>query len=270
MNLGCMFRYLGVCLAIMGGSSKAMAADLPGPAQTIETEGGWEISIAPFYGWISGLNGDIATFGLAPVAVDVTPLDLIENIDDVISSLDVAIIGAGEIRKGDFGVFADLYYLDLSTDLATPGPLFSSVEVGTELLIFTALGSYRVLKNEAAHLDALAGLRVWSVDVDLDLAAGILPAASFSDGDTWVDPVVGLKGRTSLSEHTYVTGWAMIGGFDVSSDFMWDVFGSVGYEANDWLSLVAGFRATGVDYQNGGFLYDIIQYGPIIGAVVRF
>ena len=241
-----------------------------GPAQTIETESGWEISIAQFYGWIAGIDGDIATFGSAPVAVDVTPLDLIENIDTLISSLDFAIIGAGEIRKGDFGVFADIYYLDISTDEATPGPLFSSIEVGTEMLIFTALGSYRVFKNETAQLDALAGLRVWSIDVDLDFTAGILPARSFSDGDTWVDPVGGVKGSAYLSEHAYVTGWAMIGGFGVSSDFMWDVFGGVGYEVKDWLSLVAGFRATGVDYQEGDFLYDITQYGPLIGAVIQF
>ena len=62
----------------------------------------------------------------------------------------------------------------------------------------------------------------------------------------------------------------MIGGFGVSSDFMWDVFGGVGYEVKDWLSLVAGFRATGVDYQEGDFLYDITQYGPLIGAVIQF
>ena len=61
-----------------------MAADLPGLAQTIETESGWEISIAPFYGWITGLNGEAAAFGSAPVAVDVTPFDLIENIDTFI------------------------------------------------------------------------------------------------------------------------------------------------------------------------------------------
>lgn len=247
-----------------------MAADLPGISQTIETESGWEISIAPFYGWVAGLNGDVAALGGAPVAVDLTPIDLIENFDTLISSLDFAIMAAAEVRKGDFGVLADIYYLALSTDQATPGPLFSDVEVGTELLIFTALGSYRAVETEAAHLDALAGLRVWSVDVDIDLAAGILPAQSFSDGDTWVDPVVGMKGRVSLSEHAYLTGWGMIGGFGVSSDFMWDVFGAVGYEVTDRMSLVAGFRATGVDYQKGGFLYDIIQYGPIIGAVVRF
>ena len=81
--------------------------------------------------------------------------------------------------------------------------------------------------------------------------------------------MVGLKGRASLSEHTYVTGWAMIGGFDVWSDFMWDVFRGVGYETKDWLSLVAGFRATGVDYREGAFLYDVTQHGPLIGAVAR-
>ncbi len=113
MNSVRLFRYLGVCLAIMGGSSRAMAADLPGISQTIETESGWEISIAPFYGWIPGMSGDVAAFGAAPIAVDVTPIDLIKNIDTVISSLDFAIIAAAEVRKGDFGVFADIFYLDL-------------------------------------------------------------------------------------------------------------------------------------------------------------
>ncbi len=86
MNLVWMFRYLWLCLAILGGSFRAMAADLPGISQTIETDSGWEIAIAPFYGWIPGIKGDIATFGAAPVAVDVTPIDLIENIDTLIGS----------------------------------------------------------------------------------------------------------------------------------------------------------------------------------------
>lgn len=270
-------RLVSICIVAAvftaAASAQSDAADLPGPAQHFETESGWEISVAPFYGWIAGIDGSLAAFGSQRVDIDVTPLDLIENIDDVIESLDFAIMAAAEVRKDRFGVFTDLVYYQISTDEATPGPLFSGVEVTDELLVFTALGSYRIFDSEAAHLDALAGIRVWSVDLNLDFDAGVLPAANFSDGATWVDPVVGVKGRVSLTEHLYLTSWAMIGGFGASSDssdFMWDLFGAVGYEVRDWLSLVAGFRATHVDFEQDGFVYDVTFYGPLVGAVVRF
>jgi hypothetical protein len=62
----------------------------------------------------------------------------------------------------------------------------------------------------------------------------------------------------------------MVGGFGVSSDIDWDLFGGVGYQFNDTFSFVAGYRAVGVDYQDGDFLFDVIQQGPILGGVFRF
>ncbi|ESY65256.1 MULTISPECIES: hypothetical protein [Mesorhizobium] len=43
-----------------------------------------------------------------------------------------------------------------------------------------------------------------------------------------------------------------------------------GYQFTDSFSGVLGYRASGVDYSNGGFTYDVVQQGPIIGAVFRF
>ena len=90
-----------------------------------------------------------------------------------------------------------------------------------------------------------------------------------SQEETWADPVVGLKGRVSLTPQLYLTGWGMIGG-GASSDIVWDVLGGVGYQFNDTISAVAGYRAAGVDYENEGFVYDVIQHGPILGVVFRF
>ena len=85
-----------------------------------------------------------------------------------------------------------------------------------------------------------------------------------------IDPLVGAKGRFDLTSRFYLTGWAMVGGFGVSSDFMWDAWGGIGYEFNDTFSTVIGYRGTGVDYENDGFEYDVIQQGPVIGGVIRF
>jgi hypothetical protein len=33
---------------------------------------------------------------------------------------------------------------------------------------------------------------------------------------------------------------------------------------------VAGYRALGVDYSHDGFVYDVVQKGPILGLMVQF
>jgi hypothetical protein len=43
-----------------------------------------------------------------------------------------------------------------------------------------------------------------------------------------------------------------------------------GYEVRDWISVVAGYRATGVDYRDGALVWDTVMHGPIVGAVFRF
>ncbi|WP_234838832.1 hypothetical protein [Sinorhizobium meliloti] len=78
-----------------------------------------------------------------------------------------------------------------------------------------------------------------------------------------------MKGRISINEHFYLTSWALIGG-GASSDLVWDVMGGAGYQFNDSISAVVGYRAAGVDYENDGFVYDTVQHGPTIGLVVRF
>ena len=62
----------------------------------------------------------------------------------------------------------------------------------------------------------------------------------------------------------------MIGGFGAGSDFMWDVWGTAGYEINGWLDAYAGFRAMGTRYESGSFEWDVVQYGPTIGAALKF
>ena len=97
-----------------------------------------------------------------------------------------------------------------------------------------------------------------------------MAGVSANDSETWVDPLVGIRGRANISESFYLTGWGMIGGFGVSSDIMWDVFGGLGYQFSDSFAVVGGYRALGVDYENNGFVYDVVQKGPMLGGVFRF
>lgn len=82
-----------------------------------------------------------------------------------------------------------------------------------------------------------------------------------------MDGLVGIKGNYLLTDKAFLTGSAMIGAG--GADLDWDVLAAVGYKFNT-VSAVAGYRALGVNYSNDGFTYDMIQHGPIIGAVIRF
>lgn len=135
----------------------------------------------------------------------------------------------------------------------------------TQLTIGTLMGEYRVVQQGKTSVDLMAGARLWAVSNDVTLGG-----LSGSDDEYWVDPMIGVKSRVQGASPWYVTGWAMIGGFGVSADIDWDLFGGVGYEFSDRFSLVAGYRGLGVDYSNDGFVFDVIEHGPILGGVFRF
>ena len=122
-----------------------------GSAPAMEDQ--WTFTVAP-YVWAISVEGDTAQFGLPTVNVDASFSDILEN-------LNMAVTVVGEIRYGRMGLFVDLFYADLSSDrAATPGPLFSSVAVDTEVLYFTPMLSYRLVEQDGSHLDAMAGIRV--------------------------------------------------------------------------------------------------------------
>ena len=136
------------------------------------------------------------------------------------------------------------------------------------------MGEYRAYATPIATLDLMGGVRVWSIknDVGLALTAGGSPIAQFSgsDGSTWVDPMIGAKGRFNIDEKWYLDGWGMIGGFSAASKLSWDVMADVGYRWNDRLSIAVGYRALGIDYSHHGFVYNVVRHGPFIGTVMKF
>lgn len=239
----------------------AGAADLANPPA--EPESGWSFTFAPYL-WAAGMDGKVAQFGLPEVEIDA-------SFGDVLKNFDIGLMGVGEARYGRFGIATDLLWVKLTADQGTPlGRLADSVEADVETLMFTAVGSYSLFLDDTASLDVVAGGRLWSVDTELNLKGGDLAGQSASDGETWVDPVVGLKGRANFTSDFYITGWGFIGGFDVSSKFMWDVMGGLGYSPSDSFSIIAGYRGVGVDYSDDGFVYDVVQHGPLLGFVFNF
>lgn len=224
----------------------------------------WSLNISPYI-WGSGLEGSIASFPGAPAAeVDVAFKDILKN-------LDLAGMAIVELRHRRVAAYMDLIYTSISAGQDTPlGILYDDVALQNEVFIGTFGGAYRALQLERASLDLLAGIRVWSVDTVLELEGGILPDREFEHGENWIDPIVGLHGRYRFENGIFLTNLFQIGGFGAASDLTWDMFGGVGYQFNDSVSAVAGYRHLSVDYQDDGFVFDVDMAGPVIGMTIHF
>jgi hypothetical protein len=248
-----------IAAAVLFSGNWAEAADLTPPPE----ESGWTFTAAPYL-WASGLEGETGVFGLPAQDIDI-------SFSDVLQHLDFGFMGAAGARNGRFSLGADIVYAKLSADIDTPhGIIASNIDGTVKSFMGTALAGYSVIYDDALTVDLVAGARLWSVDNDFHFNGGVLDGTSVSDGDTWVDPVVGTKFNASLGSDFYIAGWGLVGGFGVSSDIMWDVMAGLGYQITGSVSLFAGYRAADVDFRDGGFVYNVTQKGPLLGGVIRF
>ncbi len=237
---------------------------LPAHANCADNEN-WEFQLAP-YGWLAGQSGQVGTLpGLPPADIDV------DFYDDVFGNINGAVMLVGEARKGDFGIFADVLYMDIEMGDPTPGPLFTTLSTQTKSWIISVAGFYKVYEEEGRFMDLLGGIRYWSVDSELSTSAGLLPARSISNKEDWIDPFIGLKGKTPFGElKFFMSGAFTVGGFGVGSDLMWDASINLGYQWTEGFSTTIGYRYLDVDYDEDGYVYDIAQDGPTVGLSWRF
>lgn len=256
-----MLKKIGLVVIVLSGmAGLANAADLP------PVEPDWVFTVAP-YGWAMGVSSDAKVGGSPRVDFDLDFSQILNNLADP------PVMIAGEARNGRFSIASDLIWAKLSDEVQTPRGFFARDVEGTlEITSLTGIGGYSLWYGDGGNLDVVAGARMWSVDIGLDFKGdGLLGGRSFDRGSTWVDPVVGLKGRANINEDFYLAGWGLIGGFDASDDkLMWDVMGSVGYDFNDLFSMTLGYRSMGLDYRKNDLAIDAEFSGPLIGFVFNF
>jgi hypothetical protein len=222
---------------------------------------GWRFQVAPYF-WLASLHGDTGVLNRS-AQVD-------ESFGDIWGSLKFAMLGVFTARKGRFLLFADTEYISIEDDKATPGPLFSNVNAKFKTFIFNPEVGYTLYQDadKAATVDVTGGIRVWHVSTDLAFGAGILPAVEVQGSRNWVDAIVGIRGKTAVSEKLFVTGDFDLGGG--GSKFTWELFGGLGYNIKPNIALVGGYRVLDVDYNKNNFLYDMNQRGPLVGLAFRF
>lgn len=215
------------------------------------------------YGWFTSLSNTVN----APVGTIKTDLDFSDILDD----LEIAFMGAFEAHHNGWSLIGDLVYADLSSEKATPGPVFNSAKADTEMTIVSGYAIYRVFDTADAAVDIGGGLRWYDINIDVGLTGGPVPGKrSFSED--WVDPVVAARLIVPLGGGWSAAGFADIGGFGIgdASDPSWQVLASVAYDFNDTWSARFGYRYLSIDKKIGGSDVDLELYGPMLGVTARF
>jgi hypothetical protein len=260
---------LGVGLIMAGGTAFLAPLEAYGQDATNAAAPAWSFSVSP-YVWFAGMSGKVAPFSrLPPANLDLKFKDIFDNLD----WSPPPIMLATEIRRGRFAFVSDFMYLGIAEDGPTRSALFPAAEANVHNVIATFVGSYRALQDETASVDVYAGGRLWSTQTKFSLiAAPGNPIGNLSaeNTETWVDPIIGLNLHVNLGDGFAIRWAGDVGGFGAASDITWQLLGTVQYQANDWLTLEAGYRHLAVDYEKNGFVFDTAISGPIMGGTLHF
>jgi hypothetical protein len=224
-----------------------------------------QVTVTPYF-WAAGMKGDIAPVpGLPTVHTEA-------DFGDIVDELQLGLASSFEIRGGRWAFVGDISYVDTgqSADLKTPSSGFDSAGIDSKSLMSTLAISYRVVDGDGASLDVLGGARINWADNDIRLMRPDGSSVKANDTETWADPVIGARGVVWLSPRWSLTGYGDVGGFGVSSDLTWQAMAAVNYRFNDRIALTAGYRYYAIDYDHDGFVFDVSQYGPLIGTAITF
>jgi hypothetical protein len=223
----------------------AFGASRPAAAQTSGDT--WNFT-AGLYVWLPTINADLK-FGLPPgqpgsPVVEIGPNDYLTHLNFVLPVF-------GEARKGDFSIFTDVLYLNLTAEGShlrdiTVGPdrfpIPASLDIGTETKVkafeWTLVGGYTLAKGPAGNLDVVGGLRYlgskfttdWNLSADFTLRGGtkvFSKTGSISQSEDLWDGIVGVRGRIKAGEKWFFPYYADIGAG--SAKLTWQAMAGAGY-----------------------------------------
>ena len=250
---------LYVSVALLCFSARPAAAD----GGRDPDDGRWHFSISPYL-WLPSIDTNLRVEGL-PFEAEGR-----ESVGGFFDELDFAFMFSAEARKGRLGVLFDMQTLTVSQDSTLQAPTPRDADTELTAFIATLAAAYRVVDAPRFSLDAVAGARVQYADVEIKVTPGAL-GGGFEAGqhETWVDPVVGARCIFWPTDRWSLSGYADVGGFDVSSKLTWQLHATVGYWFNDHFELFGGYRYYADDFERGDFKFDVDLYGPVVGVTFR-
>lgn len=211
------------------------------------------------YAWFAGAEGKTDVIG------PVEPVDLDLSFGDVIKAFKFAFMGAAEARRDRLVILGDLTFihLDAKEGIGIRDPDFLEAELDSRTAEITLLGGYRVVNKKSFNLDLLAGGRMNFFKTTLQLE-GPVRSAEGSNKQKWLDPLIAARATAPLGGKWSMALYGDLGGIVFGSDVTWQGVATVDYQISRKMTLGAGWRYFKVNYDDGDFLYNVAQSGPML------
>jgi len=239
------------------------------PAVPAEQSSEWSQELI-LYGWLPSLGGTLS-YDIPGNPGEPSDPDA-KGESSVLDNLDAVFMGSYEIRKDKWSFLIDGIYFRMSDAEAVTVdlPLNRTLTAGSQQeltgWLVSGYGGYNLIDNSKGRLDMIAGVRYFSLELDVDLFLNNRQK-SFSPSSEFTDALVGVKGYINLSENWYVPYLFDIGAGDADLTYQAEV--SVGYRFN-WGNLLATYRYMHYEADNDTLVKDFDMYGPKIGVSFNF
>lgn len=257
--------------AILSSMGTVHADEAFSPIPQISNE--WRFSVSP-YGWLPQVNTTVSNGGAGSKNADI-------SMNNVLSNLKSGVMIAGEVHYGKWGVITDFASATLQKsggfNFKGDNTIYRAGDKSTlQATLFNLAGTYTVLSNQDAYVDALVGVR-WiglttSFDVALVADPSVRSSASSSTPATY--GVVGVNSRYRImGSNWYVPLYADVGTGGGPNHQTWQASTGVGVALSKMVDVSLTYRAIGFDIKSGNNDSTLLKglfHGPQIMGTFNF
>jgi hypothetical protein len=243
-------------------------------------DGQWHVEVSP-YGWLPWMYTSVQ---IPPIAGGGNPT-IETQPSQYLKHVNLAAFLDGTVRKGDWAIWTDLVYMNLSANptherqIGLPGgsatlPVIRTIDAGVRASIWTVAPSYTVMNNHVGTLDVMAGLRYTSLSVSLSYQFTAPPLPIMVGGGFWpsanaTDGLVGVRGALHLSRDGK---WYLPYEADIANgnnNWQNNEFLGVGYHFR-WGDVSLAVRNLTYQLSDRPILQKVRMTGPVIGTTLRW
>ncbi len=218
-------------------------------------------------------QSELILYGLLPsvegrVGVGEVESEVEVSLSDILDKLQTGAMVTWVGTRGRWMVVADGVFANLGTTTRSEGGLVRA-DVDLDVRIFEGDVGYAL--NEQFQL--FVGARFVDLGAEMELRVGDQERRA-KGGESWVDPVLGLRFTAAGGERWLFRAHVDAGGFGVGSSLRLNASASALFRLTPRVRLGAGYRVVDVDYDQGTgrdrFLFDARIQGPMVGATYSF
>jgi hypothetical protein len=222
-------------------------------------DGAWHLSLSPYL-WFAGAHGTVGARG--------HNASIHESPGDLLSHLNIGLMGAAEARHKRFLLTGDLIWIRLSDSSALPfpglGAISADVRVGQ--LVWTSKGGFRVIDRPKLKADATVGVRYWHLGQKLSFNPSLL-GINFNGSQSWADILVGGHINFPLGKKTEIDALGDVGGWNATAKLDYQFAAILGYKICPKWTLRLGYRYLFVNYRPSNLaIYSVVTSGALLGV----